>query len=159
MSPDDFSVEVLQRGLVQVDALKGTVASRRFAGKTLGTINNGGYRVCTIRLNGQRKQLKIHRLIWISVFGIPPKGLILDHINRKKLDNRIINLRAVDSKENAHNRRSYRGSKNPSAKITATIANAIREKHRKGYSYSEVARKFQVSRSLIARIVRGELWR
>lgn len=50
-------------------------------------------------------RLKMHRLI----IGAKP-GEIVDHINGNKLDNRSSNLRIVNSKENAWNYESSRGS-------------------------------------------------
>lgn len=43
--------------------------------------------------------VKIHHL----VVGKPPKGLVTDHINRNKLDNRKDNLRFVTQRENLLN--------------------------------------------------------
>jgi len=81
-----------------------------------------------------------------------------DHKNRVRSDNRISNLRLVDDKGNAANRRTYTGNNNPAAKITGAIAQAIRERHQQLKSYSKVAGEFGVSRSLAAQIVRRELW-
>jgi len=43
-----------------------------------------------------------HRLAWLYVYGSFPKGQI-DHINRNKLDNRIVNLRDIEPMENQKN--------------------------------------------------------
>jgi hypothetical protein len=43
-----------------------------------------------------------HRLAWFYVYGEWPKNQI-DHINRIKTDNKIINLRDVDNSTNQHN--------------------------------------------------------
>lgn len=48
--------------------------------------------------------LKAHRLAWAYVYGEEPQ--IIDHINGVKSDNRICNLRSVDTVENAQNRRA-----------------------------------------------------
>lgn len=43
--------------------------------------------------------VRLHRVIYPTV----AKGLVVDHINRDKLDNRRSNLRVVTQKENCHN--------------------------------------------------------
>jgi hypothetical protein len=45
-----------------------------------------------------------HRLAWIYEYGSIPEGLVIDHINGKRHDNKITNLRAVTQSENAKNR-------------------------------------------------------
>ena len=54
-----------------------------------------------IRIKG--KSYKAHRLVWLYMYGEFPKKFI-DHINRKKDDNRICNLRDADAKLNSNNR-------------------------------------------------------
>ena len=48
-----------------------------------------------------------HRLAFFMSTGRWPKGLI-DHINRDRSDNRIMNLREVSKSENAHNAGAHR---------------------------------------------------
>jgi len=54
----------------------------------------------TIGISG--KVYKAHRLAWLYVHGEWPTGLI-DHINGKKDDNRIVNLRVVLADGNSQN--------------------------------------------------------
>jgi len=44
-----------------------------------------------------------HRVVLARICGAIPSGLVSDHINRNRLDNRRENLRAVDNSENARN--------------------------------------------------------
>lgn len=46
--------------------------------------------------------LKAHRVAWAIFYGAWPDGEI-DHINHVRDDNRIVNLRAVDRRQNAQN--------------------------------------------------------
>lgn len=54
-----------------------------------------------VRING--KVYRVHRIIWLWHKGTWPQFEI-DHIDQNKMNNRIENLRDVDSKENNHNR-------------------------------------------------------
>lgn len=67
-------------------------------GQVAGHVSSGGY-VC-IALN--RKIYKAHRLAWLYVYGIWPKGEI-DHINGQHSDNRLENLRDATKIENMRN--------------------------------------------------------
>lgn len=61
-------------------------------GSVAGKTSKNGYN--DIKING--KLYKGHRIIWIMLFGSIPRNMFIDHINRKRNDNRIENLRLVD---------------------------------------------------------------
>jgi len=71
-------------------ALKGSVV----CGKS-----KKGYLI--VGLNG--KNYMLHRIIWLYYYGVWPKNQI-DHINQRKDDNRIDNLRDVNTAVNCQNR-------------------------------------------------------
>ncbi|KKN52188.1 hypothetical protein LCGC14_0615380 [marine sediment metagenome] len=62
--------------------------------------NKPGYARRYIKYSGGRKTIYLHREIMNT-----PEGLITDHINRDKLDNRKSNLRIVSYSENGFNRK------------------------------------------------------
>ena len=45
-----------------------------------------------------------HRLIWEAFHGPIPKGMYVDHINRDRADNRLVNLRLVTIEQSQANR-------------------------------------------------------
>lgn len=59
--------------------------------------NSNGY---AESMDYQNKHIKAHHI----VIGHPPQGLVTDHINRNRLDNRKSNLRFVTPRENSINR-------------------------------------------------------
>jgi hypothetical protein len=72
---------------------------RKIIGAKAGYINDRGY--VQIMLNG--KNYKAHRIAWLYVHGTEPEGDI-DHINRVRNDNRIVNLRLANRSQNCANR-------------------------------------------------------
>lgn len=157
LTPDTLALACLKAGVVFVDAIDGSAYTVRHGAcpKRLGGKNIRGYVVCTLHWKGQRKQIKLHRLIWLAVWGAIPAGYMPDHINRIKDDNRAVNLRLVTAQGNAANRRSYRGEGNPAARLTSEFVKTIRKTKA---SYSTKAAIFGVSKSLIAQISRREIW-
>jgi len=71
-----------------------------------GCIHGSGYKVVTIK----SKTYKLHRIIWIMLFGEIPKGFYLDHINGNKIDNRLENLRLATNNQNQQNRPAPKNS-------------------------------------------------
>ena len=70
----------------------------RRAKNNAGSLSRYGY--IEIRIDGVLH--KAHRLAWLYVYGYMPEEKI-DHINRIRCDNRIINLRIATSRQNAYN--------------------------------------------------------
>lgn len=89
---------------------KKSTGPRGIIGNPVGTINYHGY--YSVGLFG--KKYKVHRLIWLYVYGYIPEN-DLDHINGFKLDNRISNLREVSNQCNIRNSKKY---KNNNSNIT-----------------------------------------
>jgi hypothetical protein len=76
----------------------------KLAGEVAGFMDGGGYR--QIRIDG--KHYRAARLAWLYVYGEWPQNEI-DHINRVRTDNRLVNLRDVTSSENQNNRSNNNG--------------------------------------------------
>jgi len=62
-----------------------------------------GYLVGSVR----GKTVKLHREIWLAVHGSVPEQL--DHVNRRRFDNRVCNLRPASASLNLRNRSKWQG--------------------------------------------------
>ena len=65
----------------------------------IGWMSAGGYMQCRYK----KKTYQLHRLIYEYHYGEIPAGLYIDHINRKRNDNVVENLRLVTKQENSWN--------------------------------------------------------
>jgi hypothetical protein len=155
---DAFCQQLLDAKAVTVDAPNGVAYSTRpypgmNPGGPVGHLKRStGYIVGTFHLNGERKQVAMHRLIWIATNGPIPDGLMLDHKNRNRSDNRIINLRLVTAAGNAKNRRSFVGRAGTRAGLSEATLDAIQNSPG---NYADKARLFGISKSLVGHICRG----
>ena len=53
-------------------------------------------------------RMKEHRFVWMKAYGDIPEGMVIDHINEDKGDNRLENLQCITQGQNA--KRSLLGS-------------------------------------------------
>lgn len=92
--------------------------------------NHGYMRVTCAKHN----KVCVHRLVYETFKGEIPEGMRIDHINNKRDDNRIENLRIFTPKENsAHRKETYKEPKHVSEK---------RAKKLYGKMYSEFGERF-----------------
>jgi hypothetical protein len=75
--------------------------NERWAGTIAGNEHSCGY----IYISLGTESFLAHRVIWKMVHGIDPEQI--DHINGKRADNRIVNLREVSEIENRRNCKLY----------------------------------------------------
>jgi hypothetical protein len=80
-------------------------SNRVKAGQTAGSISVLGY----LRINIDGRSYLAHRLAWFYTHGRWPAEQI-DHINGKRADNRIANLRDCSPAQNCQNTTSRRGA-------------------------------------------------
>jgi len=70
------------------------------------TLGNNGYLKCYLTINKKQRGFLFHRLIYLfynQEWDIFNTKLVIDHISRNKLDNRIENLRPLTIQENLFN--------------------------------------------------------
>ena len=74
-------------------------------------LDTDGYKTCKLYNNGNYKRYKLHRLLALHFIPLQEGKIFVDHINRDKSDNNILNLRWVNKSENNSNRNAYINSK------------------------------------------------
>jgi len=91
LTPGGFMIRLAIKGL---DTCAVVDAEYGYLSKYMWRISENGY---VFRYSERRISLA-HQIM-----GTPPKGFVVDHINRDKLDNRKANLRIIEARHNAQN--------------------------------------------------------
>ena len=73
----------------------------------------------------QRKRYAEHRCVWVWHNGAIPDGLVVDHINNDRTDNRIENLRLLTTRQN----KSRRGKVKPDQQGLPTCISKARRQY------------------------------
>ena len=73
-------------------------------------INRGrdGYKYFQVKRGGKRVNKFFHYLVAEQFIGVRPDGLVIDHIDRNSLNNKVSNLRYITQEENMRNSCKYR---------------------------------------------------
>jgi hypothetical protein len=163
---DAFVMGLLRDRSISVNPITGEVYShwtaRRSSNSVLltGRISASGYVQYNIGRNGYNARLYGHRIVWMASNGPIPRDLEIDHINRIRHDNRLINLRLVTMVENMQNCDLLQGEDHLSAKLTAEDVIEIRGRYSNGGCYAnDLAREYNVNPSTIERIINGKTWK
>ena len=72
-----------------------------------GSIQNRGYRYFQVQREGKRINKLFHHLVAEQFICERPEGLVIDHIDRNKLNNDFTNLRYITQEENMKNQDRY----------------------------------------------------
>ena len=73
-----------------------------------GCVMNRGYKYFQVQREGKRLNKLFHHLVAEAFIGARPDGLVIDHIDRNKLNNNVNNLRYITQELNMINQDRYR---------------------------------------------------
>ena len=168
MNNDEFVAWEIAKGNISVDIENGIVYSNRRAQgipcephELKGTMIRG-YRHLKIVDGKVRRAVRHHRVVWIAAHGIPPEGMVVDHINNNKSDNRICNLQLLTPEDNS--RKAYEdglyltGADNPATKLSECQVEEVLMTYQNGATLRETARMFGISKSRVHQLVHEYGW-
>lgn len=137
-----------------IDIESGTIKS---INGLIGGRRGSGYLGFTANIEGERVQCYNHQVIAVLIWGDKCIGKEVNHINRKKTDNRAINLELVTRRENILHCLNSDGipSGKPPIKVNCKNKNTLET-----YSFnsiSEAARALNLDISNISKCIKGKL--
>lgn len=123
----------------------------------------GGYLEVQLRRDGKSVHAFIHRLVLMAFVGTAPDGQEAFHVNNIPDDNRLSNLRWATRRENQLHRKKFgtdnSGERQGGATLTNQQADEVRRRFKVVGNKAAVAREFGISRTVAARVIRGETYR
>lgn len=109
------------------------------------------------------KWQKIHRLVVLAFDGEIEKGHQVCHMDGNRQNNDISNLRAGTQLNNMRDRDRHgttaRGSRIASSKLTYEMAAQMKYEHTTGTPVPALMLKYNLSKSQVYKILRGEYWK
>lgn len=132
------------------------------------TFDSHRYFYVCLRKNKQSYNRSIHRLVLETFVGPCPDGMECRHLNGKKTDNRIGNLRWGTHRENiqdairhkVHRTMNQDGERNPSSKLTNRDVRMIIYMGRTGlFSHQEIADYYERAQTTISDIISKRTWK
>jgi hypothetical protein len=110
---------------------------------------------------GKIRHRRVNRVVAAAWLGDLPAGMLVNHINGIKNDNRLENLEIITPSENVRHAyatglaRPVRGERHGIAKLTAEAVRAIRAD---GRHQKDIAAHYGVTQSAISLVKRGKNW-
>jgi hypothetical protein len=116
-----------------------------------------------LQISLHKKTVRLNRLIAITFIPNPKLLPESQHINGNRKDNRVVNLKWGNPKENALDREGHgntmRGTKSPHAKLSPGAVRDIRKLRKQGKTLRALADQYNVSKKLILLVVQNKIWR
>ncbi len=115
-----------------------------------------GYFYISVCIDAKREKRNIHELVCLAFLGERPEGCHIDHGDKNRQNNRLINLTYKTVFDNC----SMPGSKHPFALLTEAQVLEIRDKYKpRQYTAVMLGKEYGVDKSTINKITSRINWR
>lgn len=159
MTCAEFVGMMRERGFTY-DEDKGGFKSKN--GKRVGRACRNGYRTISLQKDKKEYTFCEHRCVYVWFNGEVPDGLVINHIDFDRSNNKIENLEAITQKENVKHAVDAgriigkKGEESPKTQYTNVDAQAMRYLHQNGWQIKKIAELFGANNpNQVGRIIRG----
>jgi DNA-binding CsgD family transcriptional regulator len=129
-----------------------------------GRIKKQGYKTIAVRIDGKKRDVKVHRLQAYKKYGdaLFEDGVVVRHLNNNKLDNSWDNIAIGTSYDNSMDNppevrmRCAISASITSRKYTKEFIDEIKKKHSEGLSYREISEIYGIPKSSISFMLNNE---
>ena len=123
----------------------------------------GGYRGATLCYEGFRDLTRHHHLVMRWWVGPRPEGMVINHKDGVKINNRLENLEYCTPKENREHAKLHRlyhsGDRHAGSKLSNEAVELLKRAYAVGMSLNQLARAFEVDKKAISQVLNGTTWR
>lgn len=122
------------------------------------TKTRDGYLSVSLYRDGRGGARRIHRLVWETFRGPLEGGLVVNHRNGDRADNRLENLEAVTTSENVRHAYNVLERTPSRAKLSPKDVVNIRSARAGGMELTELADRFEVTTACVSAVCTGKTW-
>lgn len=144
-------------GTIKVRPETGEILTKK--GKPYSGSQLNGYWQHTFKLSGDYQiGVFAHNIVYLWVYGAYKPELVIDHKDHNRGNNCISNLRAITQSENLQYEPNRKIGENSHFYARVTLENryAILQSTREGESQLKIAKKYNITRQTVSRIVKEE---
>ena len=135
-----------------------------------GSRDKDGYVIMAIATRSpDSRMVKAHRKVYEAHVGPIPEGMMINHLNGVKDDNRVENLEVTDNRGNqlhsfsvlgrkGANTNPAKGERQGSSKLTEEQVREIRDRNAAGESCYSMAKDYGVNKVTLQRVCYGRGW-
>lgn len=126
-------------------------------------LRDNGYLATMLSYKGKVKNYLIHRLVALAFIPNPENKPMVNHLDGIKINDWVDNLEWSTGKENSDHAyenglANNRGSNNVMARLTESDVVEIKKLLVQNVLHEDIAERFSIAKTAIAKIQRGERW-